>query len=76
MSRGSPIVPVRFAKAFLAGIDAEIRKVNRSRREVPYDRSSFLRAAVADKIAHLARSRRPKKQPAISELPPRPRLAA
>jgi hypothetical protein len=58
MSKGSPIVPVRFEKELLATIDAEILRVNLHYSVVPYNRSSFIVKAVKDRMNHLARSRK------------------
>jgi hypothetical protein len=68
MSKGSPIVNLRIPSDRLSLLDAEIDKVNRTRRDAPYTRSSFILAAIDDKLKHLKRSRgkrRPKTWPPV-----------
>ena len=54
---GSPIVPVRFKPVILAEIDEAIRELNVRRREHPHVRSTFIQAAVREKLDHIKRSR-------------------
>jgi hypothetical protein len=64
LSKGSPIVPVRFPGGLIHYLDETIFRVNLSRKKEPYDRGSFIRAAVEEKLAHYERSN--KKKPARS----------
>jgi hypothetical protein len=41
----------------LARIDAEIEKNNERRTEEPYDRASWIRQAIEERLLHLERSR-------------------
>ncbi len=63
MSKGSPIIPIRIEHALLHCLDTEIAKVNRTRKYEPYTRSSFILAAIKDKLKHLFRSRKTGKKP-------------
>ena len=54
--RGSTIVPVRINDMLLAHIDETIKRVNRTRRDEPFNRSTFLLAAIREKLAKYARS--------------------
>lgn len=56
--KGSRIVPVRLPPEILEQLDTTIERVNATRRAEPFDRSAFIRAAIADKINHYNRSRR------------------
>ena len=54
--RGSTIVPVRVPTDQLDMMDAAILRVNLVREGEPFDRSSFIRAAITEKLQHYARS--------------------
>jgi len=58
MSKGSPIVPVRIPTSLLETIDAEIAKVNLHWNVIPYTRSTWIIAAIKDKLKHANRSRK------------------
>jgi hypothetical protein len=70
MSKGSPIVHVRVDPALLHCLDSEIAKVNKRRSEAPYTRSSFILAALRDKLKHLFRSRKEGKRTKKDLTPP------
>lgn len=55
MSLGRQIVPIRIDTDMLDAIDATVLRVNRVRAEFPFDRSSFIRRAIQDKLDHYAR---------------------
>lgn len=57
MSKGSQVIPVRLGDELLRELDKEIQKQNRTRHDEPYTRSSWIRKALADRFAHLSRSR-------------------
>jgi hypothetical protein len=50
MSKGSPIIPVRIPVELLAELDAKIDTVNDRRKDEPYRRSSFIIAAIREKL--------------------------
>lgn len=54
--RGSKIIPVRMPTELVEALVATITRVNKSRTEEPYSPSTFIRAAIREKIAHYARS--------------------
>lgn len=56
MSKGNPLVALRFTPEELAQIDTYIAETAAVRHKGPWDRSAFIRAAVTEKLAHLARS--------------------
>ena len=58
MSAGSPIVNLRIRQTDLDQIDAAVQSANVNRRAEPYTRSSWIMAAILDKLDHLARSQR------------------
>lgn len=58
MSRGSKIVHVRLSQETIASIIDAVDSANQSRRGAPYDFSAWVRAAIAEKLSHLKRSRR------------------
>lgn len=62
MGKGSIIVPVRIPQDLLTLLDGTIKRVNAVRAGIPYERSSFIRQAIADKISHYARSSRKAKK--------------
>lgn len=62
MSKGSQIIPVRFPAHLLQLVDAVVARSADKRPEGPWTRSSFILKAVEDKLQHMLRSRRPKRQ--------------
>lgn len=58
MSKGSPIIPTRIPTELLGEIDAAIERANRHRKGEALTRSSFLIAAVREKLAKMERSRK------------------
>jgi hypothetical protein len=60
MARGSAIVPVRMSEDMIRDIDAAINRANLNRHEAPYDRSSWIRKAIIEKMEHGIRSRKPR----------------
>jgi metal-responsive CopG/Arc/MetJ family transcriptional regulator len=54
--RGSTIVPVRIPDELLTLIDETIARVNPRKRDEPFDRSSFIRKAILEKLNHYTRS--------------------
>lgn len=58
MSKGSTIVPVRMDQDSIELLDRIIAELNGRRRDAPFDRSSFIRKAIEEKIKHVWRSRR------------------
>jgi hypothetical protein len=63
MSKGSPIVPIRFADAeLLAQIDAAVDSSVINRKDEPWTRTSFILSAVREKLAHMERARKSRKK--------------
>lgn len=61
MSKGSPIIGLRLPpEEYQALVDA-IASNNESRKESPYDFSSWIRAAIRERLAKQARSRSKRK---------------
>jgi hypothetical protein len=60
MSKGSPIIPIRINQIDLDRIEAAVRTTNRRRNLAPYTRSSWIMAAIQDKLDHMARSKKAK----------------
>ena len=58
MTKGSPIIPIRIQPNLLDQINRAINNANANRRLEPYSRSSWILAAIQDKLAHLARARK------------------
>ena len=58
MSKGSPIIPIRFPQELLAQVDKEVARAERTRPGEPWTRSSFVLAAVRAFLAKRERSRR------------------
>jgi len=55
MSAGSKIVPVRIPDALHQEISLAIVLANETRKEEPYDMSSWIRKAIMEKLDHLRR---------------------
>lgn len=60
--KGSQIVPVRIEAELLSELDVCIERVNANRHDEPYTRSTFVRAAIREKIDHYRRSGKRKKK--------------
>ncbi len=58
MSAGSKIIPVRIAEPMEIEIREAMQRANKYRREAEYDMSSWIRAAIQEKLDHLHRGRR------------------
>jgi len=58
MSKGRPIVPVRFGEGTLSSMKRIVEQRNARTRNEPWTMSDFIRVAVEEKIAHMERSRR------------------
>ncbi len=56
-NRGSPVVTLRIPAELLAVIDDQVVKCNRTRREEPYTRTSFLLAALAERFEKYGRAK-------------------
>jgi hypothetical protein len=69
-SKGSPRVTIRIKPEMYDRIISEIEQVNLRTRSAPYDLSAFIIKALADKLAHLARSRKSGKKPKHTPSPP------
>lgn len=62
MSKGTPLIALRVNDAMINAIDAELARRNNVRLDPELNRSSWIRAAITEKIRHIERSRRsPKK---------------
>ena len=57
MSRGTPHISLRIDPAVLAAIDAEVERVNRSKGDQAYNRTTFILHAVHEKVEKLKRGR-------------------
>ncbi len=62
MSKGSPIVPIRFPAELLKAMDVTIHRQNRKRVGEPWTRSSWILHAICEKLDHIDRARRPRKR--------------
>lgn len=61
-NRGSPLVALRIPKQLLQQIDKQIESCNRTRREEPYTRSSFIIAALVERFEKYGRARKASKR--------------
>lgn len=57
MASGSPRIIFRCPPLLLAAIDAEIERTNNNVKVEPYNRSTWVLAAIQAKLAHSLRSR-------------------
>jgi len=57
MTRGTPLTPLRPVPELLARIYAEVEPQNLIKRGKPYNRSSWIRHAIEEKLAKLERTR-------------------
>lgn len=62
MAAGSPRIIFRCPPLLLAAIDAEIARTNRNVKVEPFNRSTWVLAAISQKLAHAARSRKTKRK--------------
>ncbi len=62
MARGSPIIPLRVPPDVLQEWQAALASRNAVSAEPPQTLSEFIRAAVADKLKHLARGRQQRRR--------------
>jgi len=58
MAKGTPVVPVRISDAKMLEVEAAIRGRNNYAFDTPWTVSDFIRKAIDEKLAHMARSRR------------------
>lgn len=54
------MIPFRLSDLYLAALDAAVESANKRTKGAPYDRSSWIRKAITEKLDHLMR--RPKKK--------------
>lgn len=64
MGKGSPVIPIRFPVDLLAVVDQEVSRSADYRTDGPWTRSSFVLAAVREKLAKMERSRKWRRKPA------------
>jgi hypothetical protein len=62
MSKGSPIITLRLPPALLTLVRSAIARSEHTRFEGPWDLSSFIVAAIREKLAHMERSNRPRRK--------------
>lgn len=60
MSAGSQVIPLRIPAELLARMDAAIASANAGRHEEEYTRSTWMRAAIEARLAHVERARKQK----------------
>lgn len=60
MSKGSKVIQLRIPSKMLDVMLLALNQANERRREAPYDMSSWIRACIVEKLAHLARSKKRK----------------
>jgi hypothetical protein len=56
MAKGNPPIPIRFPKPMREQMQAVIGRSLHTRRAGPWEFASFVRKAVAEKLAHAERS--------------------
>jgi len=61
MSKGSPIITFRVPDDLLAEMDSAINSANWHSKIEPYRRASWIKAAIREKLAHIKRSKKRKK---------------
>lgn len=66
MAKGSQICPVRIPEDLLRELTTAIRRRNAVSADAPHNRSTFILAAVRDKLKHMARSRRTRSRKAVN----------
>lgn len=62
MSKGSSVIPVRFPDELLSEMKRVIAEINARGLDPQYDVSSFIRAAVVERLKHRERSRGPRRR--------------
>lgn len=62
MSKGSKIVPVRLSDEILVTLDELVDRCNQNRKEEPYNRSTFIRNLICDKLSHVLRAEKAAKK--------------
>jgi len=60
MSKGTRVYTLRIDEATMEQISGNIERANEYRREVPYTLTSWILAAIREKMAHGKRSRKPR----------------
>jgi len=59
MSQGNPFIGIRIPEALVASVNETVERYNRAcHTREPIDRNEFIRRAIAEKVAKMARSRR------------------
>jgi hypothetical protein len=79
MSRGSPILQLRVSEDFVLALDVIIAEMNKRRKTKHVTRTSFIWAALQEKIRHMERSKKTRRcitppPPSEDELPTVTRL--
>jgi hypothetical protein len=66
MSRGSQVVTLRIPPLLLAAIDAKVKESVQTKKDEPYNRSTWILQCIMEKFNHLERSKSKcrKKKPA------------
>lgn len=62
MSKGNRIVPVRISAEMMSAIEASIESLNVRAGPNHWNVSDWIRQAILDKLAHMQRSRRPRRR--------------
>ena len=62
MSKGSPVTPLRIPQDLLDLVRIQIDQSECYRRGEPWTLSSFIRAAILEKLAKMKRSRKPRRK--------------
>jgi predicted DNA-binding protein len=57
-TKGTPLTPFRLSDELLERIDRAVASANKTGRKVPYNRATWVRHALEEKLAKLDRSRR------------------
>lgn len=61
MAKGSPIVPIRIPADLLIEVEEVIVRSWDTRAAAPWNRTTFILAAIREKLSHLKRSSRKRK---------------
>lgn len=64
MSKGSYVVPVRVPAELLAEVEATVKRSAHTRTGEPWTRSSFIIAALREKLSKMKRSNAPRRKKA------------
>jgi len=62
MSRGSPILQLRVSQDFILALDVAIDEMNRRRPRKTVTRTSFIFAAIQEKLRHMERSKKSRRK--------------